>query len=78
MTQEMRGDRKLRRIIHQVEKNPDTLTPFCYLIWETKSTHDHDNRRETENSKIDCEQAHFDALDINFKVATNIHEMLEK
>ncbi|MCP4579168.1 MAG: type III restriction endonuclease, partial [Deltaproteobacteria bacterium] len=49
-----------------------------YLIRETKSTHDRDARRETENRKIDCGRAHFDALGVNFKVATNIHEVLAK
>jgi len=47
-----------------------------YLIRETKSTHDRDKRRETENQKIDCGQAHFKALGVNFKVATTIHEVL--
>lgn len=47
-----------------------------YLVRETKSTHDRDKRRETENRKIDCGQAHFDTLGVNFKVATNIHEVL--
>ena len=47
-----------------------------YLVRETKSTHDRDQRREFENRKIDCGRAHFDALGVNFKVATNIHEVL--
>jgi type III restriction enzyme len=47
-----------------------------YLVRETKSTHDRDNRREIENRKIDCGQAHFEALGVNFKVATNLHEVL--
>jgi type III restriction enzyme len=47
-----------------------------YLVRETKSTHDRDKRRETENRKIDCGRAHFDALGVNFEVATNIHEVL--
>lgn len=49
-----------------------------YLIRETKSTHDRDGRRENENRKVDCGQAHFDTLGVNFKVATNIYEVLEK
>jgi type III restriction enzyme len=49
-----------------------------YLVRETKSTHDRDGRRETENRKVDCGQAHFDALGVNFKVATSIHEVLAK
>jgi len=46
-------------------------------VRETKSTHDTTKRRDTENRKIECGQAHFDALGVNFKVATNIHEVLE-
>lgn len=49
-----------------------------YLVRETKSTHDRDSRRETENRKVDCGRAHFDALGINFKVATSIHGVLAK
>jgi type III restriction enzyme len=47
-----------------------------YLIRETKSTHDRDGRRATENIKIDCGKVHFEALGVNFKVATSIHEVL--
>jgi len=47
-----------------------------YLVRETKSTHDRDKRRDTENRKIDCGKAHFTALGVNFKVATTIHEVL--
>lgn len=49
-----------------------------YLVRETKSTHDRDKRREVENRKIDCGQAHFNTLGVNFKVATNIQEVLER
>ncbi|MGA1865722.1 MAG: DEAD/DEAH box helicase family protein [bacterium] len=47
-----------------------------YLLRETKSTHDRDKRRDIENRKIECGQAHFETLGVNFKVATNIHEVL--
>jgi type III restriction enzyme len=47
-----------------------------YLVRETKSTPDRDQRRDIENRKIDCGQAHFNALGVNFKTATNIHEVL--
>ncbi len=47
-----------------------------YLVRETKSTHDRDRRREYENKKIDCGRAHFEALGVNFAVATDIHEVL--
>lgn len=49
-----------------------------YLVRETKSTHDRDKRREIENRKIDCGQAHFDTLGVNFKVVINIQEVLAK
>ena len=29
-----------------------------------------------ENHKINCGRTHFDALGVDFKVATNIHEVL--
>jgi len=47
-----------------------------YLVRETKSTHDLDKRRDSENRKIDCGKAHFKALGVDFKVATGIHEVL--
>jgi len=47
-----------------------------YLVRESKSTHDRDERRNIENQKIDCGKAHFEALGVNFKVATSIHEVL--
>ena len=58
-------------VVTQKEEN-------LYLVRETKSTHDRDQRRDFENRKIDCGQAHFDALGVNFKVATNIHEVLSE
>jgi type III restriction enzyme len=47
-----------------------------YLVRETKSTHDRDKLRETENKKVDCGRAHFGALGVKYKVATNIQEVL--
>ena len=47
-----------------------------YLVRETKSTHDRDRRRDIENRKVDCGQAYFNALGVNFKVATNTQEGL--
>lgn len=43
-----------------------------YLVRETKDTH----ARDSENKKIDCGQAHFDALGVDYKVAINIQEVL--
>ncbi len=47
-----------------------------YLVRETKSTHDPDKRRASENQKIQCGQAHFDKLDVDFAVAVNVDEVL--
>ena len=49
-----------------------------YLVRETKSTLERDKRRESENKKLDCGKAHFKALGVNFKDATNIYEVLQK
>lgn len=49
-----------------------------YLVRETKSTHEAAKRRDAENRKIECGKAHFAELGVNFKVATNIHEVLAK
>ncbi len=49
-----------------------------YLVRETKSTHDTAKRRDIENRKIACGKSHFETLGVNFKVATNIHEVLAK
>lgn len=49
-----------------------------YLVRETKSTHDAAKRRDIENRKIECGKSHFETLGVNFKVATNIHEVLAK
>lgn len=48
-----------------------------YLVRETKSTLDRDKRRESENKKVDCGKAHFNAIGVNFKDATTIHEVLQ-
>ena len=49
-----------------------------YLVRETKSSLDRDERRDIENKKVDCGTAHFKALDVNFKAATSIHEVLSE
>ncbi|MGD9974918.1 MAG: hypothetical protein AB7S77_17800 [Desulfatirhabdiaceae bacterium] len=48
-----------------------------YLVRETKSTLYPDKRRESENKKVKCGKAHFDALGVNFRDATTIHEVLQ-
>lgn len=62
--------------------NPDWAvvvedTRKLYLVRETKSTLDRAKRRESENKKVDCGKAHFEALGVNFKDAVTIHEVLE-
>ncbi len=47
-----------------------------YLVRESKKTKDRDDRRDSENIKIDCGRAHFESLGVNFDVATSIHEVL--
>lgn len=47
-----------------------------YLVRETKTTHDTEDRRDLENKKIKCGKAHFESLGIDFKVATSIYEVL--
>ncbi|MFZ2634663.1 MAG: DEAD/DEAH box helicase family protein [Desulfosalsimonadaceae bacterium] len=47
-----------------------------YLVRETKKTHDTTKLRDDENKKFFCGQAHFKALGVNFKKATNIYEVL--
>jgi len=62
--------------------NPDWAvvvedTEKLYLVRETKSTLERDKRRESENKKIDCGRAHFEALGINFRDATSIYEVIQ-
>ena len=47
-----------------------------YLVRETKTTKDRDLRRAKENQKIDCGKAHFEALGVDFKVATSIEDVI--
>jgi len=48
-----------------------------YLVRETKSTLERDKRRTTENKKVDCGKVHFEALGVNFRDASTIHEVLK-
>ncbi|PID46754.1 MAG: hypothetical protein CSB47_02570 [Proteobacteria bacterium] len=45
-----------------------------YLVRESKSTHDNEKRRKSENLKIKCGKAHFDELGVDFKVVVNAKE----
>jgi len=47
-----------------------------YLVRETKDTHDEEQRRVIENEKLDCGKAHFESLDVDFKVVTNPDEIV--
>ena len=49
-----------------------------YLVKETKSSHTRHELRGNEAPKFDCGKKHFEALGVDFGVATNIHEVLEK
>ena len=48
-----------------------------YLVRETKSTLDRDKRRGDENKRVDCGKAHFKALNVNFKDAVTIYDVLQ-
>lgn len=46
-----------------------------YFVRETKSTLDDEERRTKENQKIRCGKRHFEALDVDFGVVTNLSEV---
>ncbi len=46
-----------------------------YFVRETKSTLDSDERRTKENQKIVCGRRHFEALDVDFDVVTQLSEV---
>ena len=63
--------------------NPDwaIVTEYdgkLYLVGETKGTLDSEKRREIENNKIECGRAHFNAIGVPFRVATNVHELIRE
>jgi len=47
-----------------------------YLVAETKGTMDKAKRRLSENNKIRCGSAHFQALDVHYKDCTTVSEAL--
>ena len=61
----------------ELERNK-VLEALQYKLIERKAEIFSANRRDIENRKVKCGKAHFDALGVNFKVATNIHEVLAK
>ncbi|MCW7551181.1 hypothetical protein NX722_00600 [Endozoicomonas gorgoniicola] len=48
-----------------------------YLVRETKSTTNKAERREEENDKIECAEKHFETIDVDYRVCTNLKEALE-
>ena len=61
--------------------SPDWAVVFeddrrVYLVRETKGTLDAGQRRYEENVKIECAQRHFNAIDVDYGVATNVSEMI--
>lgn len=46
-----------------------------YLVRETKGSTDKDDLRGRERKKIDCGQAHFKALGVDYKVVTSHNEI---
>lgn len=48
-----------------------------YLVRETKSTTKKEKRREEENDKIECAEKHFETIDVDYRVCTNLKEALE-
>ncbi len=61
--------------------NPDWAVVFegdetLYLVRETKSTLDSEERRKKESQKILCGQKHFRALGVDFKVVTSVAELV--
>ena len=66
---------------HLGDYNPDWAVVTdndskIYLVRDPKNTKERGKRREDENRKIDCGRAHIAALGVNFKVATNINDVL--
>lgn len=54
-----------------VKHDHDTV----YLVRETKNTKDLSKLRPSEKEKIQCGQAHFDALGVDFEVVTSSQEI---
>ena len=48
-----------------------------YLVRETKSTLDSDKLRKAEATKISCAKKHFEAIDVDFGVVTNVNDLFD-
>ena len=46
-----------------------------YFVRETKGTKDRDDLRTKENQKIDCGRSHFNAIGVNYDVATSLDDV---
>lgn len=53
-------------IVKQTEGEEERL----YLVRETKGSTDTMDLRSAESAKLKCGQAHFDALDVDFRAVT--------
>jgi type III restriction enzyme len=61
--------------------NPDWAIVFdgserVYLVRETKGSTDPDDIRRSEETKIRCARRHFDAIGVDYEVASNVEEMI--
>lgn len=61
--------------------NPDWAIVFddterVYLVRETKGSLDPGELRRSEETKIECARRHFDAIGVNYSVATSVEEMI--
>jgi type III restriction enzyme len=61
--------------------NPDWAIVFdaserVYLIRETKGSTDPDDIRRSEETKIRCARRHFDAIGVDYEVASNVEAMV--
>lgn len=48
-----------------------------YFVRETKGSLDDEKRRKEENDKIACGRKHFEAIDVDFDVTTDVRHMLD-
>jgi len=63
--------------------NPDWAIVFeqtkrLYLVRETKGSLEAEQRRHEENVKIECARRHFDAIDVDYAVVTDVTGMIEQ
>jgi type III restriction enzyme len=49
-----------------------------YLVRETKGTTDPEQRRGTENMKIDCARRHFATLEVDYEAVVDSEDLLAR